>query len=112
MKMKAFLIAAVVAAALALPAHAQRVRGGSHVLQGTASQQVSATRGDLLGVYVASGSSCTLKFWNSATNSGAVLVDTFSATAATWYPLPFRATVGIYVTVGGTCSYTVSYFTD
>jgi hypothetical protein len=36
-------------------------------------------------------------------------VNTFSATAATWYPLPFAFGTGLYITVGGTIDYTVSY---
>lgn len=85
------------------------VSGGRYTLQGTTSQQVKDNTGVLIGVFVAQSTACTIKLWNNTAGSGAVLVDTFNAMAATWYPLPFVFGTGLYITVGGTCSYTVSY---
>lgn len=87
----------------------QIVSGGRYKLNGTTSQQVKDVRGALVGVFVASSTSCTIKFWDNTAGSTTVLVNTFSASAATWYPLPFVFNTGLYITVGGTCDYTISY---
>lgn len=113
-KFAVILLFPLLFAAFAVPAQVssnlpQIVAGGRFKLQGTTSQQVSATRGALVGIFVASSTSCTIKLWDNTAASGTVLVDTFSAAAATWYPLPFTFGTGLYLTVGGTCSYTVSY---
>jgi len=70
---------------------------------------VKGEGGDLCGIFVASSSSGTIKLWNNTAGSGAVLVNTFSAVAATWYPLPFNFSAGLYITVGGTIDYSVSF---
>jgi hypothetical protein len=83
--------------------------GGRSTLNGSTSQSVKASAGRLTGIFVASSTSGTIKLWDNTAASGTVLVNTFSATAATWYPLPFAFGTGLYITVGGTIDYTVSY---
>lgn len=83
--------------------------GGASSLNGSTSQLVKTGDGDLVGIFVASSSSGTIKLWNNTAASGAVLVNTFNATAGTWYPLPFSFTAGLYITVGGTIDYSISY---
>lgn len=75
----------------------------------TADALIKTGKGNLIGIFVASSTSCTIKLWANTAASGTVLVDTFSASAATWYPLPFYFDVGLYLDVGGTCALTVSY---
>lgn len=87
----------------------QIVAGGRFTLQGTSSQSVKASRGALVGIFVSSATTCTMKLWDNTAGSGTVLVDTFTTVAATWYPLPFTFGTGLFLTVGGTCVYTVSY---
>jgi hypothetical protein len=96
---------------LAIPVAAkeQPVTGGTKYLNGTTSQVVSSQAGTLIGIFVASSTSCTIKLWNNTTNSGSVLVNTFGASAATWYPLPFIFNTGLYLEKTGTCDYTVSF---
>lgn len=57
----------------------------------------------LLGVFVASSSSGTLKFADSV----GTIVNTFSATAATFYPIPSDFNGTLTITVGGTIDATV-----
>lgn len=91
-------------------AYPEPVAAGRYKMQGTSSQQLKAKAGVLVGVFVAQSTACTLKLWDNTAASGTVLVDTFNATAATWYPLPFVYATGLFVTVGGTCSYTFTYY--
>lgn len=59
--------------------------------------------GGILGLFVASSTSGTLAFYDSATTTTTLpIVPTFSATAGTWYPLPFGYGQGVYIVVGGT----------
>lgn len=85
------------------------IGGGLLTKQGTTSQAIKSSSGVLVGVFVASSTSCTIKLWDNTSAASTVLVDTFSAAAATWYPLPFVFGTGLYATVGGTCSYTFTY---
>ncbi len=84
------------------------VTGGRKYLNGTASQAVKSEAGELLGVFVASSSSGTIKFWDSLAGSGAVLINTFTPDLG-WNPCPFSFTTGLFITVAGTIDYTVSY---
>lgn len=61
------------------------------------------------GVFCASSSAGTLKIWDNTAGSGAVLVNTFSLVAGTWYPLPFIAKTGVFLTVGGTADFTIAW---
>ena len=71
----------------------------------SASGQVKASAGNLIGIFVASGSP-TIKVWDSTAASGAILVNTFQAAVGFW-PIPANFTVGLYVTITGTADITV-----
>ena len=85
------------------------VAGGTLYDNLTADTAVKSERGVLIGIFVASSTSCTIKLWDNTSAATTVLVNTFSASAATWYPLPFVFNTGLYVDVSGTCDLTVSY---
>lgn len=87
----------------------QSVAGGKRYMNLTADTAVKSERGVLVGIFVASSTSCTIKIWDNTSAATTVLVNTFSASAATWYPLPFVFNTGLYVDVSGTCDLTVSY---
>lgn len=109
-RIAAFLLAGfLIAASAAVEAAETRVVGGSAIRNVTADTLLKTGSGDLVGIFVASSTSCTIKLWDNTAGSGTVLVNTFSASAATWYPLPFRFNTGLYLDVGGTCDVTVSY---
>lgn len=75
----------------------------------TADMLVKTGEGHLVGIFVASSTSGTIKVWDNTSAATTVLVNTFNASAATWYPLPFRFKTGLYIDVGGTIDCTVSY---
>lgn len=85
------------------------VIGGCCYLNGTSSQLVKTGGGELIGIFVASSSSGTIKLWDALTAVAPILINTFSANAGAWYPLPFRFKTGLFITVGGTIDYTISY---
>lgn len=91
------------------PDKAVSVAGGRFYTNGTGSAAIKSSKGNLVGIFVASSTSCTIKLWDNTSAATTVLVNTFSASAATWYPLPFVFNTGLFLTVGGTCDYTVSY---
>lgn len=69
----------------------------------TATGAIATGPGQLLGIFVSSSSSGTVKFWDNATaGSGTVIVNTFSAAAATFYRIPASFKNGLFLTVGGT----------
>lgn len=70
---------------------------------------IKTGEGHLVGIFVASSSAGTIKVWDNTSAATTVLVNTFSAAAGTWYPLPFRFKTGLYVDVGGTIDCTVSW---
>ena len=73
----------------------------------SASGVVSNAQGAILGVFCASSSSGTLKLWNNTAGSGAIIVNTFSLVAATYYPIPASFAIGCYATIGGTADITL-----
>jgi len=75
----------------------------------SADTLVKTGEGHLVGIFVASSSSGTIKIWDNTSAATTVLVNTFSASAATWYPLPFHFKTGLYVDVSGTIDCTVSF---
>lgn len=84
--------------------------GGAKYLNGTTSQQVKGSEGDLIGIFVdAASATPTLKLWDNTAGSGTVLVTAFTPTAGTWYWLPFHFGTGLFITVSGTVGYTISY---
>lgn len=108
-RIAALLLGAVLLFAGHAHAEQTRVVGGSWLTNSTADVLLKSSPGDLVGIFVASSTSCTIKLWNNTSAAGAVLVNTFSASAATWYPLPFRFNTGLFLDVSGTCDVTVSY---
>ena len=107
------IAALLLSVALACPGVAEaaetRVTGGAVAKNATADTLLKTGGGDLVGIFVASSTSCTIKLWDNTSAATTVLVNTFSASAATWYPLPFRFNTGLYLDVSGTCDLTVSY---
>ncbi len=75
----------------------------------TSSVSVKAIDGCLYGIFVASSSSGTIKLWDNTSAATTVLVNTFSAIGATWYPIPVRFSTGLFITVGGTIDCTVVF---
>lgn len=69
----------------------------------SASGQVKASTGVLVGFFVAQSTSCTVKLWDNTAGSGTVVLDTFTVPAVGWYPLPASFGTGLYFTEGGTC---------
>ena len=68
----------------------------------TSSGVVSSQAGFLSGVFVASGSSPTILFYdNASAASGTTLVNTFTPTTG-WNPCPIPFANGLYATIGGT----------
>ena len=70
--------------------------------------------GELVGIFVSSSTAGTLKAWDNIAGSGTVIFATTGAiTAPVWLPCPAHfgraAGGGLFITVGGTISYTVIY---
>lgn len=93
-----------------------RLGSGSNVFESgnpqrlTASGQVSGQPSSLMGIFVASASNTpTLQVLNSLAAGGAVLVNTFTPIAGTFYPLPFQASIGLFVVISGTVDCTVAF---
>lgn len=78
---------------------------GDRALNLTATNATLLLGGKLIGVFVASSAAGTLKF---ADTTG-TLVNTFSATAATFYQLPTAWVGTLTITVGGTLDATVFF---
>lgn len=75
----------------------------------SASGQIKATPGILVGVVINSHSSGTLKFWNNTAGSGAVLFNTISLAVGERH-IPFynaNFDTALYLTIGGTADVTV-----
>ena len=74
----------------------------------TATAQVYAGPGSLLGIFVASASSSpTIKVWAALTATAPIVVNTFTPIAGTFYPIPANFQTGLFVTIGGTVDCTV-----
>lgn len=72
----------------------------------TSTTTIYTGDGNCLGVWVSSASgSPTLKFADGTTTKA----NTFTPVAATWYPIPFRFSTSLIVTVGGTLDCMVSW---
>ena len=75
----------------------------------TSSVLVLTGVGYLLGVFVASASNTpTIKMSDDLTGSN-VLVNTFTPSAGTFYPMPAHVGAGIYITISGTVDCTVFF---
>ena len=64
----------------------------------TATTTVYTGTGGLAGIFVSSASTGTIKVSDGATT----MVNTFTATAGTYYQLPGRFNTSLVVTIGGT----------
>lgn len=64
--------------------------------------------GKLLGVFVNSTSSGTLKLWDNTAGSGNVIINT-ALLPVGFHRIPARFNVGVFGTVGGTLDFTVIY---
>ena len=80
--------------------------------------QLSSTGGNVAkgpcslgGIFVSSASATpTITVYDdAATGTGTVLVPTFTPAAATFYRLPFRATKGLNVVLGGTVTAVIGW---
>lgn len=61
---------------------------------------------NLQGIWVSSASATpTIK----VADAQGTIANTFTPTAATWYPLPFRATGALTVTISGTVDCTLAF---
>lgn len=88
---------------------APMVETGSYKnLSGAATTTIRTGSGKLLGVFVASTTSGTLKFLDGV----GTIVNTFTPAAATWYPLPFDFGTSLIVTSANTIDFTVSWLPD
>lgn len=83
--------------------------GGYSYINLSASQQLKAEEGHLIGIFVASASSTpTIKLWDSLAASGDILVNTFIPTVG-WWSIPLHFRTGLYITISGTVDCTVSF---
>ena len=57
------------------------------------------------GIFVASSTAGTLQVSDGSTT----VVNTFSASAGTFYPMPFQATTSLVITIGGTLDGTIFF---
>ncbi len=81
-------------------------------LNGTTSQVIKTGAGRFHGFMVNSHSSGTLKFWDNISPASTVIFNTitFASGPSMWiFPKAIDFTTGLYITVGGTCDYTVLY---
>ena len=74
----------------------------------SASTAIRTGAGQLLGIFVASASATpTIKVWDNTSAATTILVNTFTPTAATYYPIPGTFGTGLFVTISGTVDCTV-----
>lgn len=75
----------------------------------TASALVNTGFGTLVGMYVNSTSSGTIKFWDNTAGSGTVINNTITP-AVGWHNLgDANFVTGLYATIGGTLDVTLYY---
>lgn len=76
----------------------------------SASGNVCAAPAVLGGIFCSASTSGTATVYDDAsTGTGTKIVDTFTVAAGTWYRLPFAASAGLNIVVGGTASLTVAF---
>lgn len=75
----------------------------------SASANVCAGAAALGCIFVSSGSATVTIYDDAATGTSTKVVDAFTATAGTFYPLPFGCSAGINIVVSGTISMTVGF---
>lgn len=74
-----------------------------------ASGSVAVGDGQLVGFFVGSSSSLTLKLWDNTSAATNVLLDTTGTLSVGWYPFPVNFNTGLYATFGGTGKVTFVY---
>lgn len=67
--------------------------------------------GIMAGIFVSAASATpTIAVYDDPANgTGTTIVDTFTPTPGTWYPMPFAFARGLNVVIGGTVSATVGF---
>lgn len=76
----------------------------------TASAQVMAGAGGLMGIFVAQASAApTITVYDNTVGSGTLLVNTFTPSAGVFYPMPFLFAKGCFVVIAGTVDCTVAF---
>lgn len=76
----------------------------------SASGLVKSGSGALLGIFVASASNTpTVKIWDNTSAATTILINTFTPVGGTFYPIPAKFGIGLYVSIGGTVDLTVLY---
>lgn len=84
--------------------------GGPIYSAQSASAKIEDGPGTIVGIFVTSSSSLTLKAWDNNVASGNVIFDTTAAiTAPAYYPITAAFRTGLFITIGGTGKYTVFY---
>ena len=73
----------------------------------SASALIASGKGKLLGIFVASSAAATVKLWDQTSAATPVIVNTFTAVAGTFYPIPAAFDTGLYCTIVGTADMTV-----
>lgn len=74
----------------------------------TADTLIKTGPGRLKGIFVASGTTPTIKIWDNTSAATNVIVNTFTPVVATYYAFPdVEFATGLYVDVGGTIDCTV-----
>lgn len=81
---------------------------GASYSEQTSSALIKTGDGFLCGVFVASGSSPTMKLYDNTAASGTVMINT-TALNIGWNPCPLHFSQGLYATLGGTIDCTFSY---
>lgn len=75
-----------------------------------ATGSVAVGDGRLIGFFVGTTTSLTIKIWDSLSATGNVILDTTTAlTTLGWYHLPASFATGCFVTFGGSGKITVVY---
>lgn len=85
------------------------VMGGVEYVNLTSSALVKTGERTIVGIWVSSTTGGTIKLWDNTSAATTVIVNTFAAAAATWYPLPFRFKTGLYCTIANTIDCTISF---
>lgn len=84
-------------------------RNASVPVQLAGTGQVVQGDGRLVGFFVCTSTSLTLKLWDGQTATGNVLLATTGTLSVGWNPLPVNFATGVFATFGGTGSVTFVY---
>lgn len=76
----------------------------------TATANIKASNGVLLGVFCASSTAGTIQLYDdAATGTTTPITGSVSLTAGTWYRIPVGFSSGLYAVIGGTADVTIVY---